>query len=81
SCTNYQIGTLDLNSTAADVRWSPSEQRLYSDERGEFVLSDAMGRVVFCGIWTEPSLHLPELNPGVYLVRWSHRTARFVVTH
>ena len=81
SCTNYQIGTLELNSTAADVRWSSSEQRLYSDERGEFVLFDALVRVGSTGILTEPSLHLPALNPGVYFVRWSHRSARFVVTY
>jgi hypothetical protein len=81
SCANYQIGSGELSATVAKLHWSPSEQRLFSDERGAFVLSDALGRVVRDGIWTEPSLHLPELNPGVYLVRWSHRTARFVVTH
>lgn len=81
SCANYQIGSGELSATVAKLHWSPSEQRLFSDERGAFVLSDALGRVVRDGIWTEPSLHLPELNPGVYLVRWSHRTARFVVTY
>jgi hypothetical protein len=81
SCANYQVGSTEWNTTVAELHWSPSEQRLFSDERGAFVLSDALGRAVSDGIWTEPSIYVPGLNPGVYLVRWSHRTARFVLTY
>ena len=81
SCVNYQIGGTELNSSLAEVLWSPSEQRLYSDQRGPFELCDALGRVLASGTWSEPSLHLPALNPGVYLARWSQRSARFVVTY